>query len=54
MESVRSETFLTFTFRIHGVFVDELKKTNHARNKKLPACYMSANCAEISKVTSGG
>ena len=30
------------------------KKTNHARNKKSPACYMPANCAEISKVTSGG
>ena len=54
VESVRSETFLTFTFRILGVFVNELKKANHARNKKLPACYMPANCAEISKVTSGG
>ena len=30
------------------------KKTNHVRNKKSPARYMPANCAEISKVTSGG
>ena len=46
--------FLTFTFRILGVFVDELYKTNHARNKKFPARFLPANCAEISKVTSGG
>ena len=30
------------------------KKPNHARNKKSPARYLPANCAEISKVTSGG
>ena len=30
------------------------KKTNHATNKKSPAHYMPANCAEISKVASGG
>ena len=30
------------------------KKTNHARNKKSPARFIPANCAEISKVTSGG
>ena len=46
--------FLTFTFRILGVFFDELYKTNHARNKKSPARFMPANCAEISKVTSDG
>ena len=46
--------FLTFAFRILGVFVDKLYKTNHARNKKTPARYTPANCAKISKVTSGG
>ena len=46
--------FLTFTFRILGVFVDELYKTNHVTNKKFPAHFLPANCAEISKVTSGG
>ena len=30
------------------------KKPNYARNKKSTARYMPANCAEISKVTSGG
>ena len=30
------------------------KKNNHARNKNSPAHYMPANCAKISKVTSGG
>ena len=30
------------------------KKTNHATNKKSPAHYMPANCAEISKVAGGG
>ena len=30
------------------------KITNHARNKKSPARFMPTNCAEISKVTSGG
>ena len=29
-------------------------KTNHVTNKKFPARFLSANCAEISKVTSGG
>ena len=29
------------------------KKTNHATNKKFPARFLPANCAEISKVTSG-
>ena len=46
--------FMTFTFRILGVFVDELWKTNHATNEKFPARFLPANCAEISKVTSGG
>ena len=45
--------FLSFTCRILRVF-DELYKINHARNKKSPASYMPANCAEISKVTSCG
>ena len=27
---------------------------NHATNKKFPARFLSANCVEISKVTSGG
>ena len=30
------------------------KKTNHATNKKFQAQFLPANCAEISKVTSGG
>ena len=30
------------------------KKTNHATNKKFPARFFPANCAEVSKVTSGG
>ena len=30
------------------------KKINRVRNKNSPARYMPANCAEISKVTSGG
>ena len=30
------------------------KKTNHATNKKFQARFLPANCAEISKVTSGG
>ena len=42
---------MTFTFRILGVFVDEL---NHVTNKKFPARFLPTNCAEISKVTSGG
>ena len=46
--------FLTFTFRILGVFVDEHSKTNYMTNKKIPALFLPANCAEISKVTSGG
>ena len=46
--------FLTFTFQILGVFVDELKKSNHATNKKFPAHFLLAICAEISKVTSDG
>ena len=48
--------FLTFTFRISGVFVDELymQKANHATNKRFPARFLPANCAEISEVTSSG
>ena len=30
------------------------EKNNHATNKKFPARFLPANCAEISKVTSGG
>ena len=30
------------------------KKNNHATNKKFPARFLLANCAEVSKVTSGG
>ena len=30
------------------------KPMNHATNKKFPARFLPANCAEISKVTSGG
>ena len=37
-----------------GVFVDELYKTSYATNKKFPTRFLPANCAEISKVTSGG
>ena len=30
------------------------KKNNYAANKKFPELFLPANCAEISKATSGG
>ena len=31
-----------------------MQKANHATNKRFPARFLPANCAEISKVTSSG
>ena len=35
-------------------YMSNTRSLFHARNKKSPARYMPENCAEISKVTSGG
>ena len=62
-EFYRKSVYFFFTVSVLDFYISNTlkfslisskKPTMHARNKKSPARYMPANCAEISKVTSDG